>query len=828
MFVNTSYSPASHSHIAAQPHTLRRAIRYALLGAALAGPAGALLTAPAAWAQTTAAEFDFAIAPGSLEAVLLQFSTIAGVTVSFTPESASGQQSSGLQGRYTADQALQMLLRGSTLQAVEQAGGRYSLLPRSSASSLDLGSTTVTGQVLGATTEGTNAYTTGSTRSALKLPLSVRETPQSVTVVTRQQMDDQDSRSISDVLARTPGISAQQYDSDRMEFSTRGFAITNFQYDGVNTLYDGVYDQGTTQTDMAVYDRVEVIKGATGLMTGSGDPSATVNLVRKRPTHDFQASVTGSAGSWDNYRSEADVSGALNNEGTVRGRAVGAYQDRNSYLDHYSQKKDILYGIIEADLTPDTLLTFGIDYQKTKPRGSSWTGDIAFFNDGTETDFSRSFNPATDWSRREFESTSYFGSIEQALAYDWKLKTSLTHMVNDHDTLLGSAGGTTLAGLDPTTGEGAAFYWGHWEGHRLQDTVDVNASGPFSLFGREHELVVGYTAAAAKTTGDLYDYLEGAAVPGNIFDWNGNYPEPNFVKNGDYETNQRQNGAYVASRFKPTDDLSLIIGTRVSTFKFDDKSDYGVGADTRTSYEQHGVVTPYAGMVYDLNDTYSLYASYTEIYQPQTVKQANGSTLDPVEGASYEGGLKGEYFGGRLNASLALFRIEQDNVAEYVSTVGGIDYYKPIEGATTKGIEMEVAGELSEGWNLSAGYTYARTRDKEDQRIFGYPLSTSKPEHVARLFTTYRLTGDLNRLTIGGGLSWQSEFYGQAWGPYDLKQGSYTLVDAMARYDVNEHLSASLNAKNLLDKEYLSGLGNFGTTYYGEPRSLSVSGTWKF
>jgi outer membrane receptor for ferric coprogen and ferric-rhodotorulic acid len=403
---------------------------------------------------------------------------------------------------------------------------------------------------------------------------------------------------------------------------------------------------------------------------------------------------------------------------------------------------------------------------------------------------------------------------------------SLTHMNHDHDTLLGSASG---GALDKATGTGATFYWGHWEGHRVQDTVDVNASGPFTLFGREHELVIGYTAAAAKTTGDLYEGLGGDAVPGNLFDWNGNYPEPDFAKNGDYETNQRQSGAYLASRFKPTDDLSIILGTRVSTFKYDDKSDYYVDADTRTSYEQHGVVTPYAGVVYDLDDTYSVYASYTSIYQPQTVKQQNLNTLDPVEGASYEGGLKGEYLGGRLNASLALFRIEQDNVAEYVgTTLTGIDYYKPIKGATTKGIELEVAGELSEGWNLSAGYTYARTRDKEDQRIYGYPLATTKPEHVARLFTSYRLTGDLNRLTIGGGVSWQSQFYGQAWGPYDLKQGAYTLVDAMARYDFNEHLSASLNAKNLFDKEYLSGLGNFGTTYYGEPRSLSVSGTYKF
>ncbi|MBM7060034.1 TonB-dependent siderophore receptor [Pseudomonas sp. UL073] len=814
------------------PLRRRNPLALAILGTTLAlqgGLATLLLATPSPAHAERRQPVD--IPAGPLGETLSRFAGAVGVVLSFDAQLTRGKHSPGLRGEYSADQGFAVLLAGSGLQAVRESDASFSLISQpDSDGALNLSATSISAAGLGDTTEGTGAYTTGETRSALKLPLTLRETPQSVTVVTRQQMDDQDARTISDVLSRAPGISMQAYDSDRVEFSTRGFAITNYQYDGVNTIYDGVYDQGTTHTDMAIYDRVEIIKGATGLMTGAGDPSATVNLVRKRPTRDFRASVTGSAGSWDNYRSEGDVSGPLNAEGTLRGRVVGVYQDRNSYLDHYEQQKDILYGVFEADLTPDTLLTFGVDHQNVKPRGSSWTGDVAFYADGTETDFPRSFNPGTEWSRRDFESTTLFGSLEQNLAYDWKLKASLTHMINDHDTLLGSASGGSP---DPLTGEGMSLYWGHWEGHRVQDTADINVSGPFSLLGREHELVAGFTAAAAKTTGDLFatspsDPSLTGAVPGSIFDWNGDYPKPYFPEVGDYETNQRQNGAYLAARFKPTDDLALILGTRVSNFKFDDSSDYFVDPDTRTSYEEHGVVTPYAGVIYDLDDTYSLYASYTAIYQPQILKQVGGGTLDPVEGASYEGGIKAEYFGGRLNASLAAFRIEQDNIGEYVETVGGFDYYKPVEGATTKGIELELAGELSEGWNLSAGYTYARTRDADEQRIFGFPLATSKPEHLARLFTTYRLPGELNRVTVGGGINWQSEFYGEAWGPYLLKQESYTLVDLMARYQVNEHLSASLNAKNVFDKKYLTGLGNFGTTYYGEPRSLSLSGTWQF
>ncbi|PMZ86546.1 MULTISPECIES: TonB-dependent siderophore receptor [unclassified Pseudomonas] len=701
---------------------------------------------------------------------------------------------------------------------------------------LQLGATTISGQALGATTEGTHSYTTGSTSTATGLPLSIRETPQSVTVITRQQMDDRGVQSIGDALRNTPGISTQKYDSDRTEFSARGYAITNFQYDGVNIPYDGVYGENPNNGDDASsLDRIEIVKGATGLMTGSGDPSATVNLIRKKPTSEFKASISGTVGYWDAYRSVGDISGSLNDSGSVRGRFVGAYSDKNSYQDHYSQKKDLFYGILEADLTPDTLLTFGVDKSSTTPRGSSWTGNPVYFSDGGRTDFPRHFNPGADWSRRDFDDITYFASLEQALANDWKFKASIDQKTTDHDTRLASASG---GNPDRATGEGMFLYWGRWEGHRVQNTADVNVTGPFSLGGREHELVAGFMASHSRQTGATYDTSAFELVPGSIYDWSGDLPEQNFPKNGKYERSQSQNGLYLATRLHATDDLSIILGSRLSTFKYNEDYSYypGVGLDdTHASYKEHGVVTPYAGVVYDLDDTYSAYASYTSIYQPQTYKDANGSTLAPVEGASYEAGLKAAYFDGRLNASLAFFRIEQDNVAESIGTnpVTNEGIYKAIDGATTKGVELELAGEVAEGWNLSAGYTYARTRDADEQRIFGFPLATSKPEHVVRTFTTYRLPGALDRVTVGGGISWQSAFYGKIYSPTTggdtrIKQGGYTLVDLMSRYQFNENLSFTVNANNVFDKRYLTGLGNFDTTYYGEPRNVMLTTKWDF
>ncbi|MHC8309189.1 TonB-dependent siderophore receptor [Pseudomonas sp. GT1P32] len=701
---------------------------------------------------------------------------------------------------------------------------------------LQLGATNINGVALGATTEDTHSYTTGSTSSATGLPLSLRETPQSVTVITRQQMDDRGVQSISDALRNTPGVSTQKYDSDRTEFSARGFAITNFQYDGVNQPYDGVYGENPNNSDdSASLDRIEVVKGATGLMTGSGDPSATVNLIRKKPTKEFKASISGTVGSWDSYRTTGDISGSLTDSGNVRGRFVGVYQDKDSYIDHYSQKKDLYYGILEADLTDDTLLTFGIDKSSATPRGSSWTGNPTYFSDGGRTDFSRSFNPAADWSRRDFDEITYFASLEQALANDWKVKASLSEKTTDHDTQLASASG---GNPNRATGDGMFLFWGRWEGHRVQDTADVNVSGPFSLGGREHDLVAGVMASHSRQTGSTYDTSAFEMVPGSIYDWDGHLPKQEFPANGKYERTQSQNGVYLATRLRPTDDLSVILGSRLSTFKYNEDYRYNADSpldDTQASYKEHGIVTPYAGVIYDLNDVYSVYASYTSIYQPQTNKDASGMTLAPVEGDSYETGLKAAYLDGRLNASLALFRIEQDGVAEQTGTnaITNEGIYKAVDGTTTKGVELELAGELTEGWNLTAGYTYARTRDKDEQRIFGYPLSTSKPEHVVRTFTTYRLPGALDKVTVGGGISWQSAFYGKIYsapaGDYTrIKQGGYTLVDLMTRYQYNEHLSFTANANNVFDKKYLTGLGNFDTTFYGEPRNLMLTTKWDF
>lgn len=424
-----------------------------------------------------------------------------------------------------------------------------------------------------------------------------------------------------------------------------------------------------------------------------------------------------------------------------------------------------------------------------------------------------------------------FAALTRQLQYDWTLKLSYDRKHREHDTLLGSASG---GNPDPVSGDGMFLYMGKFKGDEVQDNVDLNLGGPFSLFGREHQLLFGFMSMSTRQDNPVY----GSVYPplnGSIFDWHGEFAKPDIPQIGTDAIRQRQTGAYLSTRFMASDNLALILGGRISDFTASDHLDYSDPntANVRDGYRQTGVVTPYAGAVYDLDDTYSLYTSYTRIYQPQLSKDATGQILDPVQGDSYEAGIKAEYFDGRLNASFAVFRIEQDNVAEQVSGFDNQAVYRAVQGATTKGFELELAGEIADGWNLSAGYAYNHTRDARGDPVYASILQTTAPEQLVRLFSSYRLPGAWQNLTLGGGVSWQSEFFGEVFQPgteqnVRITQDSYFLVDAMARYRFNEHLSTSLNIKNLFDKTYYTGLGNFGTGFYGEPRSLQLTARWDF
>ncbi|QRM56981.1 TonB-dependent siderophore receptor [Sinorhizobium sp. BG8] len=789
-----------------------------------------------------AGKTQYTIPAGPLGAAITRFGDRSNLQVLYPADLVRGKQTAGLSGSYTPEAALAQLLANTGLTYRFTSANTVTIsdprLTPAGVSGLIDGSTPldpIQVEGLGQTTENTGSYTTGQMSTATGLPLPIRETPQSVTVVTSQLMQDQEATTISDALTSATGITLQQYDSDRTEFFARGFALTEFQYDGVVVQTDGVYDYGLSNADMTIYDRIEIVKGANGLLQGAGSPGAAVNLVRKRPTDEFQASLTGGVGSWQTYRTEMDVSGPLNADGSLRGRFAGSYENGESYLDHYKKEKFTLYGVLEADITDNTTLTVGSDYQRNLPRGTSWTGLPMFYSDGTTTDWDVSTNPATDWSRRDTYTNNYFATLAHEFDNGWNLDLTFNHRRDGHDSVLGSAGG---GWPDPVTGAGVFQYVGKYEGRVIQNTFDVKASGPIELFGREHDLMVGATASRSTDKGPWYSYGGVGYDPSvpNFFEWDGDTEEPDFDVLGRYETKLVQYGTYAAVRLKPTDDLSVILGSRISWWDFDDKGTYDNATNTwagAASYSVKGEVTPYFGVVYDVTDVYSVYGSYTSIFKPQGNQDASGNYLDPEQGHSFETGVKGSFFDGALNTTAALFLTKQDNLAEQAGydPVTGTYYYTAADGVTTKGFEIEASGEIRPDWNIYAGYTYSHARKKNGDRVYSF-VQTAAPENVVKLFTTYRLPGEWEKLTIGGGVRWQDKIYGYVWSPAnvyeDFTQKNVFLVDLMARYSFNEKVDVTFNVKNALNEKYFTTLGNFDTGFYGEPRSFNVSTKFKF
>ncbi|WP_109512717.1 TonB-dependent siderophore receptor [Pseudomonas ovata] len=804
-----------------QPGRLATSLRHALL-------CSTLLTAGAG-VQVHAGETvvrEYHISAGDLGAALTRFAAETGVVLSFDPALTRGQRTTGLEGRFAAAEGLARLLSGSSLQAIRENDGRYSLrAARQDASVVELGQTQIVSNELGTITEGSGSYTPGTIATATRLVLSPRETPQSITVVTRQHMDDFGLNSVDDVMRHTPGITVSAFDTERSNYYARGFSINNFQYDGIpSTARNVAYSAGNTLSDMAIYDRVEVLKGATGLLTGAGSLGATINLVRKKPTADFQGHASLGAGSWDNYRSELDVSGPLTETGNVRGRAVAAYQDKHSFMDRYSRKTPVYYGIMEFDLSPDTMLTVGGDYQDSLPKASTWSGSFPLIDaNGERNHVSRSFNNGADWSSWEQYTRTVFAMLEHNFDNGWVAKLQVDHKINGYHAVMGSIQGST-----PNADGTSSITPGKYTGETVSDSADLYLSGPFSLLGREHELVVGGSIATSNWKGKgFWNYTPYGPNVVDFNNWHGNFREPDWGEQAQtIDDTVRQTGAYITTRLNLADDLKVLLGGRVVNYQL---------TGLTPSYKETGRFVPYVGAIYDLNDTYSVYASYTDIFMPQENwnRDRDNKILEPDEGQNYELGLKAEFFDKRLNASAAYFEIHEDNRSvsddEYNNRQPTPSNYA-FKGtqAVTKGYEVEVSGEVAPGWQVQAGYTHKIVRDDNDVKI-----STFEPEDQVTLYTSYKLTGRLDKLTLGGGARWQSvawqDIYNSPKGGYEsFSQESYWLVDAMARYQFSENLSATLNANNLFDKSYYTNIGFYNSAAYGEPRNFMLTTRWDF
>ncbi|MDH0303152.1 MULTISPECIES: TonB-dependent siderophore receptor [unclassified Pseudomonas] len=804
--------------------SLRQAIHATALGLGVAC-AGLLPTHAVAAPASQSQQRDWNVPAGPLAVALDQLARQGGLNLSFDAGSLQGKTTHGVQGRHDSAQALQILLQGSDVQLQQENDKSFLLIPALDVGgAMELGATAISSSRLGETTEDTGSYTTGAVTIG-KMPQSLRHTPQSVTVVTRQRIDDQQITNLTNLLEQTPGVVVNYTDSERVQYYSRGYQIDAIQYDGA-TVVQSSGGGSFIQSDSAFIDRAEILRGATGMLRGAGNPSGTVNLVRKRPTHDFQAQGSVTLGSWNAQRYVADISGPLTETGNVRGRLIAVHDDRDLFQDSRMERKEAFSGQLAFDLSDRTTLTTGIEWTKLDATGA-W-GNLPANFDGSPLPLGRSTYLGADWNRWDRSNLQSFAELEHHFDNDWTLKLMAlrTHFeLDDHgfkQTYMTRASTTNpyLMNYQVTEGDG---------GESLQNNLSATLNGPFELFGRTHELMVG----VERIRNDSYASGTNRVVYSQVYDirnWEPKYslPEPT-VRNipQPLRTRTTQEAAHATWRISLADPLTAVIGARVNWYDYE--QEFASGPDKTFSVDEK--IVPYAALIYDLNDNYSVYASYTEIFNPQTVVDRTNTVLDPVIGEAYEMGIKGEFYDGRLNTSLAVFRINQvgtpvdDFDGPNPCTSGSTGYCKIASGKSrSEGIDLEVSGEVLPGWQVTGGYTYNTTElVKDTASTNGNAIRTTDPEHMLRLFTSYRLPGALEAWTIGGGVQAQSDIYSRV-GAAKASQAGYAVYNGMLNYRFNDNYSVQLNANNIFDKKYYRQVGATATGYYwGDPRNVSVT-----
>lgn len=686
---------------------------------------------------------------------------------------------------------------------------------------------TVTVQGVGKQT--TSNYTIPTSSAATGIRLTQRETPQSLSVVTEKQMDDQGLDTLQDVLKQTPGVFHSKMGnnvSGHSEFISRSQAIDSISVDGApKFLYDGkAIRRGTNNLDSALYEQVVVVRGASGLSNGGmGEPGGTVALERKKPTAKPAVSVEAGVGSWKHYRFVLDANHPLNADNTLRGRAILVSDHGGDYLPNTSRHNHTFYGILSYDLTPQTQWRLGTEIHRFRNTGSSPFSYLTVAGDPENNQPFKPFvasprsNSSAKWAYGKENSAEIFISVNHEFENGWILNGNYSHTYGKSDAVAGMAGPFVIK-----PDYSAEFVAERDQAKYTDQDFSLSLDGDYPLWGRKHEFNAGISYQYNKETPSYYkrnNYKrnkDGIVPDLRLFD--GNFTKPAIPYLRDGFAHMKNFSVYGSTRFKLTDRLALIGGGRFVDWQYRYSSNRNNFADSR---HKNKVFIPYLGASYDLNDNLTAYTSYTTIFRPQVRNlDRNGKPLEPQRGKTYELGLKASWFEGRLNASAAAFINKRDHLAkEIYDRKNQQVYYESVDRTTTKGVELSVGGRLSDKWLINASYAYSKLKNDS-----GNLVNPSYPTHLFKLFTAYDVT---DRLNLGANVNWQSGT--NAYDEYQpftvagkeaLTQRPYATLDLTAHYKIGKSTRIGLDFENVFNKRYRTMPD---IHVYGTPRSVTAT-----
>ncbi len=690
--------------------------------------------------------------------------------------------------------------------------------------------------------EQDKSLTISAMKTTTGLTLSPKETPQSVSVVTKSHLDERSVNTMEEALKTTTGINVIG-ESGYFRYQSRGFYIDQIEEDGISSTVRGsaanVFRDPQSMTDLAIYDHIEVVRGATGLTQANSEPGGTINAVRKRPTSEFQANGNFQFNSLGKARNVTDVSGTIAKG--LRGRFVSVLENDPTTKDlPKDNDKRLIYGVVDTEIGSNSQLTVGALYQNTHNTPDIYGVPMGI--NGTESGLERDTYLGYDWNREKSRKLNIFAEFETFFNEDWTLNNKINYIKNYNTNQFGYIATTNNKYEGLKRGDTIATNnLQRYDNKGDQITFQSNLTGKYSLLSRKHDVFLSYTynRETADTrwrrvrNSDAYDPFDFTGAEIAQPNWNTDYNDQTF-----YDRQIYSHGVTLGTRFNPLENLHLLAGSRYTHWKRVGNTNYDIWNNKPDSdTDEHVNLTrsrfiPYFGITYDINPNNSLYASYTSIFKPNSSLDQDGKVIKPVIGTNYELGWKSEWFNGKLNTTLALFQISQKNRPVYIEDSnhhnGG--YYGTLGKVRSRGVDMEISGNLTEDWQLFAGYTFNRSKylETESSRyVAGENYSKHTPKHIFRLYTHYVLPFDNKKWSVGAGVSTQSDTESL----YSVSQAGYALWDANIHYQISPSVALSIVGKNLADKRYYenSRIRTMGiNNLYGQERTVVFNLDWKF
>ncbi|WP_454691430.1 TonB-dependent siderophore receptor [Achromobacter aloeverae] len=805
--------PVPLTRDAFQPRPLARALAAATCGVALyAGLpviAQAQAQAQSAAPQAQAATRSYDIPAGPLGPALRSLASSANVLLTFTEDQTSGKRTRGINGRYTPGAALATLLAGTGLEAARQDNGGYLLRP-APVSGATLPDVRVTGSAISdATTEGSGSYA-ATTATVGKIPVPIKEIPASVSVLTRERMDDQNVATIQQGLRYVTGVGAVDYGDGTGYFRARGNQM-GIEFDGVSIMNGLQYQQ---QFDMAMYDRVEVLRGPAGVTDDAlGQPGGTVNLVRKRPQDAFHFSSETQLSTFGGVRQVLDAGGPLNQDGTLRGRVVLAGNNSQQSVDVTRNKNGMGYVALDYDFSPRTTLSFSAGYQVTKITGLDYGAGGVANDSGTalvgRVPGSYHDNYSPDWNHSYEAIKEANANLAHRFDNGWTWDSTAFYREAELSSKYAYSGPAATADGLSYFGDQRQLATMNWAG------LDTHVSGPIQAFGQTHILTVGANYAQAndrKKSG--FVAVDGPYADGMFSLYHPNQvPEVSVPFDSDAKDRLQQYSFYTQARVKVADPVTLVLGAREAFLKERTKDMLADQPSWDTIAHVSHRFLPSAGLVWDITPSTTAYANFSRFMTAQTDTTYNGALLPPRTGEQYEIGLKNSFFDDRLNTTVALFRIKDKDraVTDPDHAIGSI----PGGKARNQGIELEVDGQPTPNWNIYAGYTYLNVKFDNDEANL---TDGTDPKHLFKLWTKYKFTdGPLRNVSVGGGMLAQTAI------TRGVTQGGYAIFNATVGYQVNRNVDVSIALNNIFDRDYyIRPPGNFYSVY-GDGRNAMLT-----